>query len=267
MSLSKGKTQTLERLRNPKLRVREGLFLVEGVRGVRELTQATLPLRIRFAVVSPRLSASHRGSEVLAALNASGTPVEEVADRELDPFSDTAAPQGVLAVVEEPEFSLAYLLERDHRPRLLVLDGIQDPGNAGTLIRAARAFGLTGVVALDGTVDPFNAKVVRSSAGSLAHIPVVRAGWPETCAWLSSGGVPLLVADAQGEGVRTRQMESPWALAVGNEGAGCRGGVLQASKGLLGVPMAPGVDSLNAAVAGAILLFALSGFSSREGDQ
>ncbi len=115
----------------------------------------------------------------------------------------------------------AYLRPIRH-PRILLLDGVQDPGNAGTLIRAARAFGLTGVFALEGTVDPFNPKVVRASAGALAHIPVVRLPWAEVARWLAEEEIPLLVADAGRGGCEGSRPFRPLGPGVGNEGAGAR---------------------------------------------
>jgi TrmH family RNA methyltransferase len=262
MALSKERVKLVERLRNPRLRTREGQFLVEGIRGVREVLVGGLTPEVRFTVVSPRLGRVRGGSELRSLLLASGLPIVEISDRELETLSDTEYPQGVLMVVKEPPGALDRLTD-EPVPRVLLLDGVQDPGNAGTLIRAARAFGLTGVFALEGTVDPFNSKVVRASAGALAHLPVVRLPWAEVSQWLQDKGVPLLVADAAGEDVRGVALGPPWALAVGNEGAGPRRELMEGAARILAVPMDPGVDSLNAGLAGAILLFALGASSVR----
>ncbi|MFC1791848.1 TrmH family RNA methyltransferase [Gemmatimonadota bacterium] len=265
MGLSKTKTQLVERIRNPRFRAREGAFLVEGIRGVGETLQATLPLESRFAVVSPRLGESDDGRSLAEQLGSAPFPVEEVEDAELAALSDTERHQGVMLVVSEPGTGWETL-DGPPSPRVLLLDGIQDPGNVGTLIRAARAFGLDGVVALKGTVDPWNPKVVRASAGSHAHTPILRASVPEALAWLEERKIPLWLADARGEDVRDGAPNRPWALAVGNEGAGPRKEIMERSVRTLAIPMAPGVDSLNAGTAGAILLFALCGpTSEREG--
>jgi TrmH family RNA methyltransferase len=139
-----------------------------------------------------------------------------------------------------------------------VLDGIQDPGNAGTLVRAASAFGLSGVVALEGTVDLFNAKAIRAMAGAVAHLPLCRAPWTDLAPWIASRGIPLLVADPAGDDVTAQGTRFSWALAVGNEGAGPRQPVMDAAAARLSVPMRSGTDSLNAGMAGAILMFALT---------
>lgn len=263
MTPSREKTKLVDRLRNPRFRPREGQFIVEGVRGVREVLRGGLSLEVRFTLVSPRLFRVPGGDGLMDLLTDAGLPLEEVSDAELEALSDTEHPQGVFMVVREPQDALGVLAVHP-APRILLLDGVQDPGNAGTLIRAARAFGLTGVFALEGTVDPFNSKVVRASAGALAHIPVVRLPWVEVAQWLERRKMPLLVADASGEDVRAVDLDPPWALAIGNEGAGAREEVMERAARVLAIPMDPGVDSLNAGMAGAILLFALNPSSGRK---
>lgn len=257
MGLSKEKGRFVERLKNPRFRAKERAFLVEGIRGAGEVVESPLAPGIRFGVVSPRYSRTQGGQELVGRLQRLGVPLETVTDVEMEGLSDTDRPQGVLLVVVEPEESMATLAA-SHPVRLLIMDGIQDPGNAGTLIRAARAFGTHGVFVLDGTVDPFNPKVVRASAGAVAHVPILRGGWEVARSWLQEREVPILVADPGGDDVRTFPPSRSWALVVGNEGAGPRTEILSHADGVVGVPMEEGVESLNAGVAGAILLFALS---------
>jgi len=230
---------------------------VEGVRGAQEILLGGLTPEVRFALVSPRLSGSEKARELIELLSASGVPVEDVSDQELGRLSDTRQSQGVLLVVREPEGALS-LVEGSPVPRVLLLDGIQDPGNAGTLIRAAWAFGVSGVFALEGTVDLFNPKVVRASAGALAHVPVIRLLWNDAAHWLASKGIPVMVADPRGDDVRALDVPNSWALVVGNEGAGPRQVLLEEASARLAIPIRPGADSLNAGMAGAILLFALT---------
>ena len=258
MGLSRGKSALVHRLRNPRFRPKEGLFLVEGVRGGREVLEASHPLRIRFTLVSPRLESTSEGRNLLAELNSGSVPVHDIPDQELEGLSDTSMPQGLLMVVEEPRGQLKTLEEVPH-PRLLLMDGIQDPGNAGTLIRAARAWGVDAVIALDGTVDPWNPKAVRSAAGAFAHTLVLRCHWAEVEGWLEERGIPLFLADPAGEDVRRFHPDPPWALAVGNEGSGPRAELFPKAKKVLAIPMVPGAESINAGVAGAILLFSLGG--------
>lgn len=257
MALSKERAKLCNRLRNARFRAREGLVLVEGIRCAGEFLQAGLPLEIRFALLSPRVTGTPVGEELRASLRSRRIPYEEIDDEEMKGVSATESAQGILLVVREPSFPWPPW-EAGEASRLLLLDGVQDPGNVGTLIRAARAFGIDGVLVLPGTADPWNPKAVRSAAGASAHLPVVSVDWPRARDWLDRQGLPVLVAEAEGEDVRGLQGVDAWALVLGNEGSGVRREILEGAKRVLAIPMAKEVDSLNVAVAGGILLFALS---------
>jgi TrmH family RNA methyltransferase len=264
-TLSASKRRLIQRVRNPRLRDKEGLFLVEGIRVTQELLQASLPFRVRFSLVSSRLAETAAGAALQARLEAAPIPTEEIADDELREVSDTQSSQGVLLVLEEPPLPLSPL-RPDASERVLLLDALRDPGNAGTLVRVAWAFGMTRVVFLEGSVDPWSPKVVRAAAGASFHVPVCRAMWAETEIQLRTAGIPVFVADPGGQDVREAPRKRAWALAVGNEADGVRPGLREACSGALAVPMAATVDSLNAGVAGAILIFSLSSPESREKD-
>ena len=253
MTLSRARSKLLAGLRSRKSREREGLFLVEGVRSAGEALDART--EIRFGVVAPRVLELAGGARLVERLEAAGLEIHHVDDAELAGLSDTQAPQGVLLVCREPTVALQDLA--GDPLRLLVLDGVQDPGNAGTLVRAAAAFALQGVVTLDGSVDPFNPKVVRACAGALFRVPVLRAAWSDLLPWLRGRGVRLLIADAAGADVGGADASPPWALVVGSEAAGVREEVAAEATQVVGIPMPGGTDSLNAAMAGAILLYVL----------
>ena len=254
MGLSKSKSQLIGRLKDRKLRAREGLVLVEGVRAVTEVLDAGKG--VRFAVGAPRLRGGERSEGLLERLEASSIPVRWVDDGEVAALADTESPQGILVVVEEPKADLQQLAPGH---RLLILDGVQDPGNLGTLIRAARAFDIEAVVALEGTVDPWNPKSVRAAAGASFHLPVLRESWDRCQRWLQEMDVAILVADPAGTNVGEVRSQGGWALVIGNEGAGPRSEILEGDRTLVAVPMSGGMESLNAGVAGAILLYALTG--------
>lgn len=253
MALSQRRAQLIARLRSRKTRERESLVLVEGIRGAGEALAARADAR--FAVVSPRLGHLAEGSALLARLADEGVELVEEDDAALQELSDTEQPQGVLLICREP---LGTPQSVRGGGRYLLLDGIQDPGNVGTLIRAATAFGLEGVVALDGSADPWGAKAVRASAGMAFRIPILKTGAGEALALLRTVGVPLLVADAGGEDVGSVPVGGGWALAVGNEGSGPREEVVMAAARTVRVPMPGPAESLNAGVAGSILLYALT---------
>lgn len=254
MALSQRRARMVGRLRHRKTRERDELVLVEGVRGAREALDAGA--EVRFALASPRLEGSEEGRALLDRLRASGTDVEGVDDAALASLSDTEAPQGVLLVCAEPGASLADTVRSGGR--YLVLDAVQDPGNVGTLIRAATAFALDGVLALDGTADPWNPKTVRSSAGTAFRIPVVTVGCADALAALAGAGVAVLVAEAGGDRPGAEEAAGGWALVVGNEGSGPRARTLSAARAVLRIPMPGPAESLNAGVAGSILLYALT---------
>lgn len=250
MPLSQRRTRTIERLRARKTREREGLVLVEGVRAVREALDCGASAV--FAVTSPKLAATADGAAL--AVRLAGLDAEEVADDELAGLADTVNPQGVLLVCRQPERSL----ERMEGVRFLLLDAVQDPGNVGTLVRAAVAFGLDGIVCLDGTADPWGPKVVRASAGTVFRSPPAPARTEDVRPWLAERGVPLLVADAAGEDAERRRGAPRFALAVGNEGVGVRDFLRASADAIVAVPMSGPAESLNAGVAGSILMHTLT---------
>ena len=179
--------QTLIRdLHRRRGRERRGLALAEGVRLVEEaLATATT---VRGAAVSPALEATIRGKALKAALVGKGVGVEQVSDQELEELTDTEHPQGVVAVIEPKQWTLADI-------RLLpgvttlVLDGVQDPGNVGTMLRTALGLGAAGVVALKGTAELTNPKVLRGSMGAAFRLPAVSADAGELLAWVAERGV------------------------------------------------------------------------------
>ena len=257
--LSKNRRQLIERLKTRKGRPREGLVLVEGVRASAEALAAEAD--IRFVVRSPRLLDTEAGRTLASALTGrelqtDGVAVTELTDVELADLSDTEHPQGVLCVCSEPSLDLAQL--RIGTPAtVLLLDGLQDPGNLGTLIRAARAFGVDAVIVLDGSVDPWNPKAVRAAAGASFRTQITRAVWAEARLWMEEQSIEILAADPSGDDVRSFQTAGSWALAVGNEGAGLRPDIVAASTKRFAIPMPGNAESLNAGVAGSILLYSL----------
>ena len=251
VALSRERQRLLGRLKRRRTREREGLFLVEGIRSAAEALSAGA--EVRFAVLSPRLDTLAGGAGLRERLTHAGIERVEVTDAELAFFSDTETPQGILLVCCEPSGDPAALPEG----ALLVLDGVQDPGNLGTLLRAAAAFGVPATVALDGTVDPYLPKAVRAAAGAIFRTRVICSAWAPVAEQIQARG-PLLVADMAGRDVGQLRPAGDWALVVGSEAAGPRPAVREAAAETVAVPMRGGGDSLNAGVAGAILLYVLT---------
>ena len=251
VTLSQRREHLVGRLRVRKTRARENTVLVEGVRASTEALDSGAS--VAFAIISSRLSASKSGKDLEKRLNE--VEVIVVEDRKLEQISDTAQSQGVMLVCIEPSADLDLVQSPG---RHMVLDGLQDPGNTGTLIRSAVAFGLDSVICLDGTVDPWLPKAVRASAGMIFQIPVVRADTQKFLSHLSHIKIPLYVAEVGGQDIATCNVPTSFALALGNEGIGIRPMLGHAAKDMLAVSMQGPADSLNVAMAGSILLYGMT---------
>ena len=250
------KLLTLARdLRRRKARERHRLFVAEGVRAVDELLRSGLA--VRGVLASPQLATAARVS-LAAAADVRGVTIADVDDRDFASAAETESPQGVLAIGQAPERSLGALA-LPAAARVVVLDGVQDPGNVGTILRTAAALGAAATLALPGTVDLWNAKVVRSAMGALFHHPALSCTWDELESFLGQAGAELWGADADGEPVASSRGARParLALAVGNEGAGLSADATARARRLVGLPIASQVESLNVAVATGILLYEL----------
>jgi TrmH family RNA methyltransferase len=240
-------------LRRRKARERDALFVVEGVRAIEELVRS--PVEIVGALAAPKLSESARGAALKSAIVARGVEISDVSDREFSSAAETESPQGVLAIARIPARSLEPLRDLT-KLRLLVLDSVQDPGNVGTILRTAAALGATATVTLPGTVDVWNAKVVRSAMGAHFHHLAMSVTWDELYPFLTQTNTPLWGADAKGDPLPS---EAPARLgvAVGNEGGGLSPHVEAAVERLVSLPISSTVESLNVAVATGILLYQL----------
>jgi TrmH family RNA methyltransferase len=248
------KLLTLARdLKRRKARDRQHLFVSEGVRSVEELLRSSLT--IRGALTAPQLLEAPRGALLAQALRGRGVTVEDVAPKDFGSASETESPQGVIAIGEIPSRSFADL-QMGWRGVVLVLDGVQDPGNVGTIVRSAAALGAAATVALPGTVDLWNAKVVRSGMGAHFRHLAFSSTWAELDAFRGSSSAQVWAADAKGAAVSAPAPERV-ILVVGNEGAGLSDDAKSRADKLVSVPISTDVESLNVAVATGILLHSL----------
>lgn len=249
------KLLTLARdLQRRKARERQGLFVCEGIRVAEELARADIA--VRGLLYTAEAADSPRGAAVLAALRARGVETLEVTERDFLTAAQTESPQGVLAIGTVPARGLADL-PVGHTMRLLVLDAVQDPGNVGTILRTAAALGAAATIALPGTVDLWNAKVVRSAMGAHFHHPALSSTWEELDRFRLRHDVALWAADAAGESVDGASPPPRLALVMGNEGAGITAATRDRADHLVALPISAAVESLNVAVAAGILLHAL----------
>ncbi len=272
-AISKSKQRLARRLASRRGREREGLALVEGPSVILEALRSAV--EVRWVVVGEEYVGGELGGAIVAGCRECGAEVGFAPDGEVRELCSTEAPRAAVACVRRPPLEPRPL----ERGRYLMARGVQMPGNLGTLIRSAWAFGLDGVVVGRGTVNPWNPKVVRASAGGVFHVPLIgepdgfgvhasradsagvrrRGDGPGASDGRGAGTGPnLLCADASGEPVEIVAAEGPrdWVLVVGNEGGGISP-PLAARARAVAVPVVRGVDSLNVGVAGSILMYAL----------
>jgi len=239
-------------LRGPGL-TDDGLTAVEGPRLVAEA------LRSGLQVSGILVSAS--GERHLAALQnelPDSARLLQVSDRLFDSIADTQTPQGIAALLQPRPASFDALTRPSSgHPLVVVLVGVQDPGNAGTILRTAEAFGASGVMLTAGSAHPWSPKAIRASAGSVLRLPVVHGlAAPVALAQLRMAGFTSYAATLTGASVPSQvDLSAPSALLIGNEGAGLPLEVERSADATLRIPLAAGVNSLNAAVAAAVLLY------------
>jgi TrmH family RNA methyltransferase len=179
----------------------------------------------------------------------------------LDSALSTETPQPVAALVEPPEWTWADLLKGHAKTShmLLLLTGLQDPGNLGTIVRSAEAFGATGILSLPGTVSAWNPKAVRASAGSVFRLPLLSVTAEDCFARMREAGVKIWTTAVNGaEPVGRVDLVGPVALMIGNEGNGVSAELAAQADGAVTIPCPGPVESLNAAIAASILLYEAS---------
>jgi TrmH family RNA methyltransferase len=240
------------RLHRRRDRDHSGLFLVEGPQAVREALAAG-------AVTELFVEPGPEHADLLA--HASEVRVHAVTAGGLAALAQTVTPQGVVAVARHRHTPLGAALAP--RPALVVvLAGVADPGNAGTVLRTADAAGAAVVVFPDGSVDPYNGKCVRASAGSIFHVDLVRGGTaPEAVASLQGGGYTVLAADARGEQdlddlLDAGRLAHPTAWLFGSEAHGLPPALAGVADARVRVPIHGRAESLNLAAAAAVCLYA-----------
>ena len=251
---SQSQSKHVRALHRRKERRARGEFLVEGPRVLAELLRSGRPVTMVLYTEAALEEPAGRG--LLAEAVEAGVPAELVSDAELRAHADTVTPQGWLATAPLPAWTWSDV----DGTRLLILDAIRDPGNAGTLIRSAEALGAGGVVVLPGTADPWGPKVVRAASGSSLRLPVLEAEAADVLDRLREWNTPLWVAEADGEIVdRAEPQPQRLALVLGNEGAGVSATMRAAAVRIVAIAMRGRVESLNAGIAGAILMDRLFG--------
>jgi len=245
VSLGRAERERLRRIARG--RGEPGLFLLEGAKAVHDAleTGAVTEVWVREE------DAADEVADLVRRARASGVPVGGATGRDLERLSRTVTPQGVLAVVRDVARAPAQVLAD---PRLVVwLDGLQDPGNVGAILRVAAAFSLAGALVSEGGADPMGDKALRASAGLSLRVPFARGSPDALARACAAAGRSLLALEAGGEDLLAlRRVPPKPVLVVGREGSGVSPAASSAAAVRVGIPMAAGVDSLNVAVAAGI---------------
>ena len=236
-------------------RTAQGDCAIEGLRMIEEAIRSGL----RFRAVFFRESAQDRAERLLPQI---GAQVETLLlpDKLFDASVPSETPQGVAALVRLKESSLDDVLEKERLQvgPIMALAGLQDPGNLGTIIRSAEAFGSAGIILGEGTVSPLNAKAVRASAGSIFRLPVVAAAaaLEDVVTKLRAQNVRLIATSShKGTPLDQANLTGPIAVFIGSEGSGLTRGLMTQICEVVAIPHTAQVESLNAGVAGSIILY------------
>ena len=241
-------------LGNPAREAGRGLAGIEGPNLLGEAVRAGLRIECVFA--------AEDAERLLEALDLPAeTEILLMPQSLLDSALTTETPQPIAALVEPPDWTWAHLLGQPGQtaPLLVVLAEMQDPGNLGTILRSAEAFGADGVLSLPGTVSAWNPKAVRASAGSLFRLPMLAASEVESFSHLRKAGVKIWTTTVHGaQPADLVDLAGPVALLIGNEGNGVPDDLAAKADGALTIPCPGPVESLNAAVAASVLLYEAS---------
>jgi TrmH family RNA methyltransferase len=232
----------------------DGYCAIEGLRILEEAIRSG----VKFRAVFFSESGLARAGRLLPQI---GAHVETLVlpDKVFAGAVASETPQGVAALARWKEFSLEDVLARAWAGPLLVIAGVQDPGNLGTILRSAEAFGAGGAVLGDATVSPFNPKVVRASAGSVFRLPLVRAKMSDALVRLREHGLRLVATSShKGKPIHQAKLSGPLAIFVGSEGAGLARDLMAQMDEVVAIPHSDKVESLNAGVAASILLYEIA---------
>ena len=252
-AFSNSTVKLLRSLRDKKARRAEGLFLAEGLR---ILTEARDSGRLPEIVAFSAEGAKHPlAAEIIAATEAAGGDAIETTPDILSKMSGKDNPQMLLGAYRQPDTSIERL-DRDKAPVWIVAQALRDPGNIGTILRTGDAVGAGGLILVDDSADPFSVEAVRASMGAVFTQEIAVARWPEFLSWLRSGkgqlvGTSLKATDDYLE----TEYRQPCFILIGNEQQGLPPDYENECDLLVKIPMAGRADSLNAAMAAAVMAF------------
>jgi RNA methyltransferase, TrmH family len=238
-------------------RVREQIF-VEGLRLCEEASRAFGAGRILDAIHTERVTQEERGARLLGALRAAGARTALVSEAVFSSLSDTTAPQGIVLLAARPAAGPAALDESaGATPLVVILHRVNNPANAGAVLRAAEAAGATAAILTEGSADIFSPKALRGAMGSSLRLPLwTGARFSEALEWCRARGVRTVCTDLRAQRAHTElDWATPAALVLGEEAAGLSPEEVAAADEAVRIPMRPPVESLNVAVAAAVVLY------------
>ena len=254
-AFSNATVKLLRSLRDKKARRAEGLFLAEGLR---ILTEARDSGRLPEIVVFSAEGAKHPlAAEIIAATEAAGGDAIETSADILSKMSGKDNPQMLLGAYRQPGTSLERI-DRSQAPLWIVAQALRDPGNIGTILRTGDAVGAGGLILVDDCADPFSVEAVRASMGALFTQHIANARWPEFTEWLRSGEGQLVGTSLKAsQDYLEAEYRRPCFLLIGNEQQGLPADYEAECDLLVKIPMSGRADSLNAAIAAAVMAFAV----------
>ena len=229
----------------------DGHCAIEGTRIIEEAVRSGL----KFRAVFFRASSANKAQRIIPQL-AAYVETLLLPDKLFASAVPSETPQGVAALVKLKSFGLDDILDRAQIGPIMAVAGVQDPGNLGTILRSAEAFGAAGVLLGEGTVSPFNSKVVRASAGSVFRLPITRVKLGIALDELRKREVRLIATDShKGTALNEARLTGPLAVFIGSEGAGVPRELIAQMDETIAIPHSPTVESLNAGVAASIVLY------------
>lgn len=228
-------------------------FLLEGIRGIQDMVSESPGIDVIF--YEKKIESLQSGENLLYSSEKAGIELIQVTDSVMKKMTDTENPQGAIAIVHKPVYDLEEVIRKSQN--ILLLDRIQDPGNMGTLIRSAEAAGFNAVMMTTGSTDPFSAKCIRAATGAVFHLPVFELQDTEkTWEKLREYQYQIIGAALERGVVYTSiTYKSPMVLVIGNEAKGIQPELLEMMDGAVTIPMKGKTQSLNAAIAGSVLMF------------
>lgn len=243
----------LRLLREKRHRRAEGLFLAEGLRIATEAREAgVLP---RWLFLTPASESHAIAAALVAATLAAGGEVVTTSAAVLAKLSGKANPQTVVGIYDEPRTTLAEL-DRTAAPLWLVAERLRDPGNLGTMLRTGDAVGAGGLILIDECTDPYGVEAVRASMGAVFTQALVQARWDDFLPWLRSGPGMLVATQLEAaEDYRAARYAAPTFILIGNESQGLPPAYAAAADLRVKLPMLGKADSLNAAIAAAVMAY------------